>query len=201
MDITLLQSHLPQEVYDQIPGILSFGIDGPKRLSHILGQCKHETGNWKLFTENLSYSGAALWKLFHTHFKDQQEAESFAHDPERTANRIYANRMGNGDEASGDGWNCRGRGALQTTGRKNYTALGNFLNADLISNPDLVATDYQLASAAFFFFKTNNLWTICDNGVDFATVTIVTHHINGGELGLTERYNYTTEFYHILTGK
>lgn len=198
MDITKLQGHLPATIYNQIDGVLQFGIDGPKRLSNLLGQCKHECMNWTHFTENLNYSGDALWGMFHTHFTDRNEAESYARQPERIANRIYANRMGNGDEASGDGWLFRGRGALQLTGRSNYTALGNFLGVVLTDNPDLVATDYQLASGAFFF-KTNNLWTICDNGVDDGTITTITHHVNGGTNGLEDRIKYTQEFYNILT--
>jgi len=198
MDITKLQGYLPNVIYNQIPGILSFGIDGPKRLSHLLGQCKHESAGFTHFTENLNYSGDALWSLFHSHFTDRDEANSYARQPEKIANRIYANRMGNGDESSGDGWNYRGRGALQLTGKSNYKALGDFLGIDLISNPDLVATDYTLASAAFFF-RNNGLWTICDQGVDYATCTSITNHVNGGELGLSERVQYTQYFYNILT--
>src|SRR5690348_1918182 len=112
MDITRLQGHLPDTIYDQVQGILKFGIDGPLRLSHLLGQSQHECANWAHFTENLNYSGDALWSLFHTHFASHDEAMSFARQPERIANRIYANRMGNGDEDSGDGYLYRGRGAL-----------------------------------------------------------------------------------------
>lgn len=199
MDISKLQGHLPDSIYNQIPGILSFGIDGPLRLSHLLGQCKKECENFTVFIENLSYSGNALWSIFHTHFKDITEATSFAHQPEKIANRVYANRLGNGDEQSGDGWLYRGRGCLQVTGKDNYKALGDFLNIDLITNPDLVATDYQLASAAFFF-KTNGLWTICDKGVTTEVITEITRHVNGPALlGLDERIAFTQKFYGILT--
>lgn len=193
-----LQGHLPQFIYDQLSGILMFGIDGPFRMSHFLGQCDEECINFTDFTENLSYSGDALWKLFHTHFSNPVEANSYAHQPERIANRIYASRMGNGNEASGDGYKFRGRGCIQLTGRDNYKALGEFLNIDLLSNPDLVATQYQLASAAYFF-KSHDIWPICDNGVDIATITDVTKHVNGGILGLSTRIQYTQNFYHILT--
>ena len=198
MDYSKLHGYLPDSIYNQIAGILSFGIDGPKRLANLMGQCQEETGNFTKFSENLSYSGAALWSLFHTHFSSPEEANSFAHQPERIANRIYANRIGNGDEASGDGWKYRGRGALQTTGRANYKLLGDFLHIDLLTTPDIVATDYQLASAAFFF-KNGNLWPICDKGIDIATITIITHHVNGGEINLSERIRYTQAIYHQLT--
>lgn len=195
--IPKLQGSIPDSTYNQLSGILIFGIDGPIRLSNFLGQAKQECENFTVFTENLNYSGTALWSLFHTHFADAAEADTFARQPEKIANRIYANRMGNGDEVSGDGWSYRGRGALQTTGRNNYKLLGDFLGIDLIANPDLVATDYQLASAAFFF-KNNNLWAVCDKGVDIATVTILTTKVNGGTTGLTNRIQYTQEFYNLL---
>jgi len=199
MNIENLQGVVPDSIYDQIVGILEpFDIDGPLRLSHLLGQCQHECANWTRFIENLNYSGDALWSLFHKHFADINDAHSYHRQPERIANRIYANRMGNGDEVSGDGWKYRGRGALQLTGHDNYKALGEYIGVDLLNNPDLVATDYQLASGAFFF-QHNNLWHFCDKGVDVATVTIVTHHVNGGELGLSERIQHTADIYTALT--
>lgn len=198
MDITLLQSHIPDTIYQQLaPLCTQFDIDGPLRLSNLLGQCQQECENFTVFTENLNYSGEALWSLFHTHFTDINEANSYARQPERIANRIYANRMGNGNEASGNGWLYRGRGALQVTGKSNYQALGDFLGIDLVSNPDLVSTDYTMASAAFFF-RSHNLWTVCDRGVDTDTITAVTKVINGGTLGLANRIQYTQAFYSIL---
>lgn len=198
MDYSKLSGFIPDSVYNLIEEILSFGIDGPKRLSHILGQSQEESGNFTKFVENLNYSGDALWKLFRTHFSSSEEANSYARQSERIANRIYANRMGNGDEESGEGWLYKGRGALQLTGKSNYQALGDFLKIDLINNPDIVATDYQLASAAFFFMK-NKLWAICDKGVDTNTITEITHHVNGGELHLSERIQYTQTIYQRLT--
>ncbi len=196
--VTKLQGHLPDSIYDQVPQTFPLGIDGPKRLSHLLGQCKLESMNFTHFTENLNYSGDALWSLFKSHFSTPSEADSYARQPECIANRIYANRMGNGDEQSGDGYKYRGRGALQITGKANYQVLGNFLNQDFITNPDPVATDYQIASAAWFFHN-NNLWTICDKGTDAGTITTITHHVNGGENGLQQRIQYTQEFYNLLT--
>lgn len=197
MQIEKLKGYIPDSILNQIPSILSFGIDGPKRLSHFLGQCKHETGGFKVFTENLNYSAEGLLKIFSKYFTTES-AKLYARNPEKIANRVYANRMGNGDENSGDGWKYKGRGALQTTGKVNYKALGDFLKVDLLSNPDLVSTTYSLASAAFFF-KNNNLWVICDKGIDDITITSVTKRVNGGTHGLEERIKYTKEFYTILT--
>jgi putative chitinase len=106
--------------------------------------------------------------------------------------------MGNGNEASGDGWKHRGRGALQTTGKSNYQDFANFMQMpEIMSNPDLVATKYALASAAFFF-KKNNLWVICDRGSDDATVVAVTKKVNGGTIGIEDRKKHFREFYHLL---
>jgi putative chitinase len=117
--------------------------------------------------------------------------------PEKIANKVYANRMGNGNEASGEGWKYRGRGYIQLTGKENYKAFDATVPEDITANPDLVATKYALASAAFFF-KKNNLWSICDRGSDDATVTSVTKRVNGGTIGLLDRKKHFKEFYHLL---
>lgn len=194
--IPKLKGHLPDNIYDQISGILSFGIDGPKRLSNFLGQASHESANFSVFTENLNYSAHGLLTTFSKYFNITTAAQ-YEKQPERIANRVYANRMGNGDEQSGDGYRYRGRGALQTTGKNNYDTLGKFLGVDLITNPELVATEYQLASAAFFF-KNNGLWVICDKGIDTDTITQLTKRINGGDNGLSDRIQKTQNFYNIL---
>lgn len=192
-----LQSHLPANIYSQLPGIVQFGIDGPKRLSNLLGQVRAET-DFIHFTENMNYSAQRLRQVFPRYFPTDAIAAQYANQPERIGNRVYADRLGNRNEASGDGYRMRGRGGLQTTGTDNYRVLGTFLGVDLIAHPELVATDYILASAAFFFMN-NHLWTICDRGVDDATVTEVTHRVNGGESNLAHRIQYTQEFYTILT--
>jgi len=196
--IPKLQGYIPDSVLSQIPGILSFGIDGPKRLANFLGQCKHESGSFHYTEENLHYSADGLLKVFKKYFPTLAIAEPYANKPEKIANRVYANRMGNGDEASGEGYKYRGRGYLQVTGKVNYKLLGDSIGQDLIANPDTVATTYALASAAFFF-KNNSLWSICDQGVNIDTITALTKRINGGTNGLAERIKYTQEFYNILT--
>ena len=122
----------------------------PFKAAHFFAQTSHETGGYKLFSENLNYSAEGLQKTFGKYFT-KELATSYAKQPEKIANRVYSSRMGNGDEASGDGWKYRGRGALQLTGKDNYIAFSKYLNKpEIIINPDLVATDYSFDSAMFF---------------------------------------------------
>jgi len=113
------------------------------------------------------------------------------------ASRVYANRMGNGDETSKDGWKFRGRGYLQLTGKSNYVAFTKFIGEDCVSNPDLVATKYTLASAVFFF-NNNKLWPICDRGFSRQVVEEVTKRVNGGLIGIDDRWKHFQEFYNLL---
>jgi putative chitinase len=124
--------------------------------------------------------------------------ESYARQPEKIAARVYASRMGNGDESSKEGFKFRGRGFIQLTGKANYTNFTKFIGEDCIANPDLVATKYPLASAAFFF-DSNKLWSICDKGADSDTVLAVTKKVNGGTNGLEDRLKHFKEFYSLLT--
>jgi putative chitinase len=154
-----LKGHVPDSVIAQIPEVAEkFKINTQLRLAHFLSQCNHESGGFKVFQENLNYSADGLKKIFPKYFPGNL-AESYARQPEKIASKVYGGRMGNGDESTKEGYKFRGRGALQTTGKENYKKLGDFLGVDLISNPDLVATKYQLASAAFFF-ESNKLWFI-----------------------------------------
>lgn len=193
-----LKGYIPDDIIAQLPDVcVKFGIDGPLRLSHFLGQTREESENYTHLVENLNYSAQGLIATWPKHFPTLEIANQYARQPEKIANRAYANRSGNGDEGSGDGWKYRGRGALQTTGRDNYKALGNFLGVDLLSNPDIVATDYAMASAGFFF-KNGNIWVICDRGVDLPTITKVTEEVNGGTLNLNIRVEYTQHIYNLL---
>jgi putative chitinase len=200
MDTSKLSGTVPDSVIAQLDATIQQypAINSEYRVAHLMGQAKEESEGYTHTHENLHYSGDALWSIFHTHFTDRNEAESYGRQPERIANRIYANRIGNGDESSGDGWNYRGRGYLQITGKDNYQAMGDAIGVDLVSNPDLVESDYPMMSAAWFF-DSHNLWSICDKGVDAATITIVTEHVNGGQLGLSARVQYTTDIYNALT--
>jgi putative chitinase len=193
-----LKGHVPQAVIDAIPDTAArFGITTPLRLAHFLAQCGHESGGFRATQENLNYSAKGLCGIFRKYFPSVTLAMQYERKPEKIANKVYASRMGNGAEASGDGWKYRGRGYIQLTGKENYMAFDATVPEDIKSNPDLVATKYALASAAFFF-KKNGLWAICDRGADMATVTSVTKRVNGGTIGLADRQKHFKEFYHLL---
>jgi putative chitinase len=195
-----LRGHVPQAVIDQIPDTAAkFGITTPLRLAHFLAQTSHESGGFKVFSENLSYGSKGLLTIFPKYFKTIDKANAYQRKPEKIANLVYANRMSNGDEASGDGWKYRGRGALQTTGKCNYQDFSKFMGIpDIMTNPDLVASKYALASAGFFF-KKNNLWSICDKGSSPEVVTLVTKRVNGGTIGLADRQKHFKEYYNLLS--
>jgi putative chitinase len=169
----------------------------PIRAAHFFAQTSHETGGYALFSENLNYSVKGLQNTFGKYFPGNLE-ESYARQPEKIANRVYASRMGNGNEASGDGWKYRGRGALQLTGKSNYEAFANYLKKpEILTNPNLVATTYAFESAMYFFDK-NKLWSICDKGINDAAITELTHRINGGENGLDDRKAKTYKYYNFV---
>ena len=169
----------------------------PIRAAHFFAQTSHETGGYKLFTENLNYSATGLQGIFGKYFPGNLE-ESYARQPEKIASRVYASRMGNGDEASKDGWKFRGRGALQLTGKANYEAFAKYLNKpEIMENPDLVATTYSFESAMFFFDK-NKLWSICDQGITDAAILSLTKRINGGTNGLDDRNAKTYKYYNYV---
>jgi putative chitinase len=163
-----------------------FGITNPLRMAHFLAQCSHESINFTAVRENLNYSAKALMGTFKKYFPTLELALQYERKPEKIGNKVYASRMGNGDEASGDGFNYRGRGYIQLTGKSNYKAFSDFIGEDCVANPDLIATKYPLASAAFFF-NNNNLWSICDKGDTSDVVLAVTKRVNGGTNGLAER--------------
>jgi len=197
IDLTKLKGHIPESVIAQIPEVMEkFAINSPLRLAHFLAQCGHESGGFKAVQENLNYSADGLKKIFPKYFPGNL-AESYARNPEKIASKVYGGRMGNGNEASKDGFKFRGRGYIQLTGKSNYTNFAKFIGEDTVSNPDLVATKYPLASAAFFF-DSNKLWSICDKGADDATVTAVTKRVNGGTIGLPDRIKHFKEYYNLL---
>lgn len=192
-----LKGHVPDAVIAQIPDTAKkFNITNPLRLAHFLAQCGHESGGFKSVSENLNYSADGLKKIFGKYFPGNLN-ESYAKQPEKIASRVYGGRMGNGDESTGEGFKFRGRGYVQLTGKQNYTNFAKFIGEDVVTNPDLVATKYPLASAAFFF-DSNKLWSICDKGSDVATVTAVTKRVNGGILGLNDRIKHFNEYYNLL---
>ena len=171
----------------------------PVRAAHFFAQTAHETGGFKAFSENLNYSADGLNKIFPKYFKNAgRDSNAFARNPEKIANIVYASRMGNGDEASGDGWKFRGRGALQLTGKANYEAFAKYLgNDEVLTNPDTVATKYAFESA-MFFFERNKLWAICDKGINDAAILELTKRINGGTHGLEDRKTKTYKYYEYV---
>ena len=194
-----LKGHIPQGVIDQIPDTASkFGITNNLRLAHFLAQCGHESGGFRAVSENLNYSAKGLLGIFRKYFTNVNLAMQYERKPEKIANRVYASRMGNGNEASGDGYKYRGRGYIQLTGKDNYSLFDATVPESIIAQPDLVATKYPLASAAFFF-KRNNLWAICDRGSTPDVVTAVTKRVNGGTIGLADRQKHFNEYFKLLS--
>jgi len=192
-----LKGHIPDVVISQIPETAKkFNITTPLRLAHFLAQCGHESAGFKAIQENLNYSADGLKKIFSKYFPGNL-AEGYAKNPEKIASKVYGSRMGNGDETTKEGFKFRGRGYIQLTGKDNYTKFAKFIGEDTVSNPDLVATKYPLASAAFFF-DSNKLWAICDKGADDATVTAVTKRVNGGTIGLPDRIKHFKEYFALL---
>jgi putative chitinase len=164
------------------------------RAAHFFAQTAHETGGFKAFSENLSYGAPGLRGIFGKYFPTEDMAKAYARQPQRIANRVYANRMGNGDEGSGDGWRYRGRGALQLTGKSNYKAFSDYIDRpDVMTNLDLVATELCFESALWFFDK-NKLWSICDQGINDAAILALTKRVNGGTHGLDDRKLKTKKF-------
>jgi putative chitinase len=198
MDINKLKGHIPDSVIAMLPDTMAkFELNTPLRLAHFLAQAGHESGGFKAVNENLNYGAKGLLGIFKKYFPTEAKAALYERKPEKIANLVYGGRMGNGVEATGDGYKFRGRGFIQLTGRDNYVAFSKAINEDLTMNPDLVATKYPLLSAAWFFHK-NGLHKIADGGATDAVVTSVTKRVNGGTIGLPDRIKHFKEYYSLL---
>jgi putative chitinase len=198
MNLDKLKGHIPDSVISQIPGIQDkFEINTPLRLAHFLAQCGHESGGFRLVKENLNYSAKGLMGIFKKYFPNEALAKQYERKPEKIANKVYSSRMGNGDEASGDGAKYCGRGFIQLTGKSNYQAFFKSIGADVNTDPTTVATQYPLASAAWFFNK-NGLHKIADGGATDAVVTSITKRVNGGTIGLADRIKHFKEYHALL---
>ena len=196
MDLNKLKGHIPDNVIAQIPDVMTkFKIDTAVKLSHFLAQCGHESGGFKVVNENLNYGAKGLNTIFKKYFPTEEKAKLYERKPEKIANLVYGGRMGNGAEATGEGYKFRGRGYIQLTGKDNYTAFGKAINEDIATNPDLVATKYPLLSAAWFFSK--NCLGKCVDASD-ASVLAVTKCVNGGTIGLPDRQKHFKEYYNLL---
>jgi putative chitinase len=192
-----LKGHIPDAVIALIPDTAEkFQINTPLRLAHFLAQCGHESGGFRAVQENLNYSADGLKKIFPKYFPGNL-SESYARQPQKIAARVYGGRMGNGVEATGEGFKFRGRGYIQLTGKDNYTAFGKAINEDVLSNPDLVSSKYALLSAAWFFSK-NGLHKMADAGATDVVVTNITKRVNGGTIGLSDRIKHFKEYYSLL---
>jgi len=193
-----LKGHIPDAVIAQIPDTAAkFQINTPLRLAHFLAQCGHESGGFRATKENLNYSAKGLVGTFKKYFATEAAAKPYERQPVKIANKVYGNRMGNGPESSGEGAKFCGRGYIQLTGKENYTAFGKSINEDILSNPDKVASDYALLSAAWFFNK-NGLHKMADGGATDAVVTSITKRVNGGTIGLADRIKHFKEYYNLL---
>ena len=198
MNTANLASKLPTAASKYMLEVVTrYNITQPLRLAHFMAQIAHESGNFQFVAENLNYSADSLLKVFPKYFKDKATADKYARNPEMIGSRVYGSRMGNGDEASKEGFKFRGRGYLQRTGKDNYKAFSDFIKEDCVANPDLVATKYPMDSAIWFFDK-NKLWDICDKGAGDDIVTLVTKRINGGTHGLVDRLSKFKTYHALL---
>ena len=173
-----------------------FGILTPRQQAAFIGQCGHECGNFRVLEENLNYRAETLVRLWPKRFPTLEFANQYAKNPKKIANYVYANRMGNRDEASGDGYRFRGRGCIQLTGSANYYHAGKALGVDFIMEPDLVATPQYAALTAGFFWNTQKLNAIAETGNNLA----LTKKINGGTIGLDDRILHTNQALALLGG-
>lgn len=199
MKLEALKGHVPDTVIAQIPGVMEkFQINTPLRLAHFLAQCGHESGGFKATQENLNYGAKGLMTIFKKYFPTEALAKAYERQPEKIASRVYGSRMGNGDEASKEGFKFRGRGYIQLTGKDNYKAFDATVPEDILANPDLVATKYPLLSAGWFWSKTG-LNAIADKGATDDVVTSVTRRVNGGTIGLPDRIKHFKEYHKLLS--
>jgi putative chitinase len=173
-----------------------YGIDTPERVAAFLAQCAHESGQFQTIRENLNYKATSLQRVFPKYFPTLELAEAYAKQPEKIANRVYANRMGNGDETSGDGWRYCGRGLIQLTGRNNYQQFADSIDCELESVTDYLATFEGAMQSACWFWETNDLNQLADSG-DIKTMT---KRINGGYIGLEDRQHHYERIKAILCG-
>lgn len=200
MKIGNLKGHIPEKVLNEIPSVVEkFKINTPLRLAHFLAQCFHESNHFTATLENLNYSEAGLNTIFGKYFQTRS-AKEYARKPEKIANLVYGNRMGNGDEKSGDGWKHRGAGYIQLTGKINQQSFFESIGRKKEeANAEEIASKYPLLSAAWFWEK-NKLNDQADRGGTDLVVTDITKIVNGGSHGLPKRIKYFRKFHKIIAG-
>jgi putative chitinase len=184
--------------YDSLCQILPvYEINTPERVAAFIAQCAHESGNFKFLKENLNYKAASLRKVFPKYFPTDELAEEYASKPnkqEAIANRIYANRMGNGDEASGDGFRYLGRGLIQLTGKNNYTIFAASIETPLEQIPEYLQTFEGAVQSACWFWEQNNI----NQWADKRDIVTMSKRINGGTIGLEDRKKHFEHALHVL---
>lgn len=185
------------EWYEALSILLpDYDINTPQRVAAFLAQCAHESANFKFLKENLNYRAESLVRVWPRYFPNIDVARQYAHQQEKIANRAYANRMGNGDEASGDGWRFCGRGLIQLTGRNNYEAFAESIETPVEEIPEYLMTFEGAVQSACWFWETNNLNRFADVG----DIKGLTKAINGGYLGLEDRIKHYTHALEVLNG-
>ena len=173
-----------------------YEIDSPERVAAFLAQCAHESGGFKAIKENLNYKAESLMKVFPKYFPNQELAEQYAHNQEAIANRVYSNRMGNGDEHSGDGYAYCGRGLIQLTGYDNYKAFADSLSSSTEEIVEFLQTFEGCVQSACWFWETNDLNSLADAG----DIKAMTKRINGGYIGLEDRIKHYDHALEVLCG-
>lgn len=181
--------------YEALVQILpEYEIDTPERIAAFLAQCVHESGGFKAIKENLNYKAASLRKVFPKYFPTDELAAEYAHNQEAIANRVYGNRMGNGDEHSGDGYTYCGRGLIQLTGHDNYKAFADSLSMTMPETVEFLQTFEGCVQSACWFWESNSLNTLADAG----DIKAMTKRINGGYIGLEDRIKHYEHALHVL---
>lgn len=191
----LKQLHIGSEWVDALNDTFQrFNILTPIQQASFIGQCGHECGNFKVLEENLNYRAETLMKLWKSRFPTIEIANEYARNPKKIANKVYASRMGNRDESSGDGYRFRGRGCIQLTGHANYFHAGKACDVDFVMEPDLVATPKYAAMTAGWFWNTHKL----NQYADIKDFTMMTKKINGGTIGLNDRIKHINHALEVL---
>ena len=180
------------EAFDQL--LPDYEINTPKRIAAFIAQCAHESGGFRFLKENLNYKAESLMKTFPKYFSDRDTANAYAKQPVKIANRVYASRMGNGDEASGDGYKYCGRGLIQLTGKTNYDWFAASLEISASEASEYLETFEGAAQSACWFWESNNLNVEADAG----DIKKMTKKINGGYIGLDDRIKHYEHALHIL---
>jgi putative chitinase len=193
----LAKLHIGEQWVDALNETFArFDIMNPLRQAAFIGQCGHECGGFKILEENLNYRAETLMKLWKNRFPTLEVANEYARNPKKIANKVYASRMGNRDESSGDGFRFRGRGCIQLTGHANYFHAGKACGEDFVMNPDLVATPKYAAMTAGWFWNTHKLNPLAD----LKDYVMMTKKINGGTIGLQDRINHINHALEALNG-